>query len=135
MLVDLELQLRNHCRKLRVLERLSGGAHLLFPEGEYSLAIRTYDENDIKELNKKWPPTDSWKDWFSEEGYDSADGDDFDGLKAFKAAFKRTVLLFIIPFNKQLALINDAGSLFHRAQRTMLASTTRSVRLTARWLQ
>ena len=113
---------------MRVVEKLSG-AHLLFPNGEHSLAVRAYDESDVEELNKKFPPKEE-EDWENPNDKKQSDielHDDFDGLHAYRNAFKRTVVLFIIPCNKQLELIDDEFSIFNRAQRTMLASDTQMV--------
>ena len=113
---------------MRVVEKLSG-AHLLFPNGEHSLAIRAYDASDIEELNKKFPPKVE-EDWETPDDDKQSDIElhyDFDGLHAYRNAFKRTVVLFIIPCNKQLELIDDEYSIFNRAQRTMLSSNTQMV--------
>jgi hypothetical protein len=90
--IELELQLRKEASKSRVVERLAGGAHILFP-GSETIALRTYypsdiarleaihnDENDVSSLNRA-----------------SAAPNNQDGLEAFRNAFKYPIVFFILP--------------------------------------
>ena len=107
--------MREHCKKLRVVEKLSG-AHLLFP-AESSLAVRAYFPCDLQELSPtrkvdlhEWPSCD----------------EDFDRLKAFINSFKLSVILFVLPSEQQRQQLDDIHSLFHRAQRLVHCSNLMS---------
>jgi hypothetical protein len=96
---DLEFQLRLHCQKLRVVEKLSG-AHLLLPES--SLAVRAYYPCDLPSLEQ-------------EASKDA--GGNLDGLQVFLQSFRLAVVLFVLPVEAQRAQLDNPQSIFHRAQR------------------
>jgi hypothetical protein len=101
----LEFQLRLHCQKLRIVEKLSG-AHLLLPES--SMAVRAYYPCDLPSLQKQ------------QQASEDGDGDDnLDGLQAFLQSFRLAVVLFVLPPGQgvQRAQLDDPQSIFHRAQR------------------
>jgi hypothetical protein len=101
----LEFQLRLHCQKLRIVEKLSG-AHLLLPES--SMAVRAYYPCDLPSLQKQ------------QQASEDADADDdLDGLQAFLQSFRLAVVLFVLPPGQgvQRAQLDDPHSIFHRAQR------------------
>eukprot|EP00934_Nitzschia_sp_Nitz4_P004063 Nitzschia sp. Nitz4//scaffold175_size95217//78713//80063//NITZ4_004735-RA/size95217-augustus-gene-0.27-mRNA-1//-1//CDS//3329538975//4053//frame0 len=101
---DLEVLLRPHCHKLKVVERLHGRAHLLFPKLQgcsNSLAVRVVDECDLV------PPNDRTNSTMEEQL--SVE------LQSFMEAFPWTVILFVLP-TRGVELLNDPKSLFHSVQ-------------------
>ena len=103
--------LRSHCQKLRVVEKLSGGSHLLIPSEQPSIAIRAYFPCDLEELS---PST-------------CQDDDDFDNLRTFLNSFKSALVMFILPLDKQREQLDNPNSFFHRAQRVLRSMTIESV--------
>jgi len=89
----LEVSLRAHCQKLRVIEKLSGGAHLLFP-GESSLAVRVYYLSDLQALEAAVKTTTRGRlvDILHAKEYDTG----MDGLEAFHSAYRTTVVFFVL---------------------------------------
>lgn len=69
----LELQLRNASSRLRVVQKLAGGAHLLLPGSETTIAIRVYFTKDLENIQND------------------------DGLVAFRNAFKYPICFFVLP--------------------------------------
>ncbi len=76
--LELEIQLREHCRKIRIHTQLSG-AHMIFPQ-EQGLAIRSYCH----------PPTQYIED-------PSSTDTDPDGILDFCFAFQWSMVLFVVP--------------------------------------
>lgn len=74
--IELEIQLRDHCRKIRIHTQLSG-AHMIFPQ-EQGLAIRFYYEPPIQSIE------------------DNSNADP-DGILDFCYAFQWTLVLFVLP--------------------------------------
>jgi hypothetical protein len=95
-LLALELQIRNSSARLRVVQKLSGGAHLLLRGAETTIAIRIYFSKDIKEIT------------------------DDDGLVDFRNAFKYPVCFFVLSSGpEQQEQLADVGSFVSRAQLIM----------------
>ena len=87
-----ELQMRKSSARLRIVQKLSGGAHLLLPGSETTIAIRTYFAQDLN-------------------------GDD--GLVAFRNAFKYPICFFILPPEAQLEQLSNIHSFVNQAQLIM----------------
>jgi hypothetical protein len=123
MLTDLEIGLRAHCRKLRVIEKLSGGAQLLFP-GESSLAVRAYYPSDLDALQGANPHPQTMDGLHGkEEQVQQQDTDDLEGLGAFQSAFRTTVLFFVLPHDVLAEQLDNPDSFLHRANRVLHASS------------
>ena len=104
----MELLLRKEATKCRVVERLSGDAHLLFPRGETTLAVRAYYAQDMKHLE----PT-------IVDGV-SHPAERLHGLEAFRDAFKYPVVFFILPDPKTMMdYLSRRNSFLHLAQNIM----------------
>ena len=104
---EMERLLRKEATKCRVVERLSGNAHLLFPRGETTLAVRAYYAQDLKAFQ----PTivDSISRPIASHG-----------LEAFRDAFKYPVVFFILPDPKMMMdYLSRRDSFLHLAQSIM----------------
>jgi hypothetical protein len=119
MLADLEVGLRAHCQKLRVIEKLSGGAHLLFP-GESSLAVRTYYPSDLEALQAAEIPHSRTMD----DDLEGTCPDDLVGLGAFQSAFRTTVVFFVLPRDVLTQQLDNPDSFLHRANRVLHAASS-----------
>jgi hypothetical protein len=115
----LEIGLRAHCQKLRVIEKLSGGAHLLFP-GESSLAVRTYYPSDLEALQAAEIPHPRAMD----DDLEGTCTDDLEGLGAFQSAFRTTVVFFVLPHDVLTQQLDDPDSFLHRANRVLHATSS-----------
>lgn len=104
----MELLLRKEASKCRVVERLSGDAHLLFPRGETSLAVRAYYAHDLKKLE---PTVVDGMAHPAEVSH---------GLEAFRDAFKYPIVFFILPDPKMMMdYLSRQNSFLHLAQNIM----------------
>jgi len=108
---DLELLLRSHCRTIKVVESLAGGAHLLIPGVVGgSLAIRVYFPSDLEARTE---------------------GSTFgQSIATFLESYQLAVLLFILPADgpdRQEQLAHEDSPL-HQAQRQVRENTFRSER-------
>jgi len=92
---ELELVLRDQAGKFRVVQTLSGGAHVLFPGVETTIAVRAYYPS---QLNEK----------LSDKNHD--------GLEAFRDAFKHPVVFFILPSKVMQEQLNQRDSFVNAAQ-------------------
>lgn len=88
----LELQMRQKSARSRIVQKLSGGAHLLLPSSDSTIAVRAYF---TKDLDKKSD----------------------DDLVAFRNAFKYPIVFFILSTQREP--LNDMDSFLMRAQRIM----------------
>lgn len=88
----LELQMRHKSARSRIVQKLSGGAHLLLPSSDSTIAVRAYF---TKDLDKKSD----------------------DDLVAFRNAFKYPIVFFILPAQREP--LSDMDSFVIRAQRIM----------------
>lgn len=99
------------------MERLYGGAHILFPGSETTIALRTYypadikrleaiqkDENDASTLNRASP---------------AAAPHNQDGLEAFRDAFKYPIVFFILPPEVMMDQLSRPESFVNTAQLIM----------------
>ena len=119
-MTDLELLLRPHCQRLRVVHKLSGGAHLLIPSDDASnfssLAIRVYYECDLSNELKSTTATTT----VIGNNKDIAPWEETVGLRKFLETFQSAVCLFVIQSDQQRQeLLDDPTSVFHRAQRVV----------------
>lgn len=103
---DLDVLLRPHCRRIKTVPRLAGGAHVTVE----SLGVRAYFPYDV---------TDPAITGRAKEGGEKASSDDdFDDLEIFFRTFQNAAVLFVLPHPRlPLEQLGDAESLFHRAQR------------------
>ena len=103
-MIDMEYELRSHCKKLKVSAKNLSGAHLMLT-GE-SIAIRAYYPYDLGQISA---PTNQ----------QSTGDDDFDGLSKFLKSFKKALVMFILHPNDPVfqQQLDDSHSYFHRAQR------------------
>jgi hypothetical protein len=120
LLTDLEVGLRAHCQKLRVIEKLSGGAHLLFP-GESSLAVRTYYPSDLEALQAAEIPHNTRT---MNDDLEGTGTDDLEGLGAFQSAFRTTVVFFVLPHDVLTQQLDNPDSFLHRANRILHAANS-----------
>ncbi len=105
---EIELLLRKEATKCRVVERLSGDAHLLFPRGETSLAVRAYYAHDLKKLE---PTVEDGIIHPAELSH---------GLEAFRDAFKYPIVFFILPDPRMMVdQLSRHNSFLHLAQNIM----------------
>ena len=86
---EMELLLRKETTKCRVVERLSGDAHLLFPRGETTVAVRVYYPQRLKQLETQ-VPSSGLLDFL-------LNPPNTDRLEEFRDAFKYPVVFFILP--------------------------------------
>jgi hypothetical protein len=106
---EIERLLRKESAKCRIVERLSGDAHLLFPRGEITLAVRVYCPKDLQRLEI---PEHSAIDHHAQ-----CNAPNLDGLEAFRDAFKYPVVFFILPDpNMMMNYLEDTNSFVHLAQ-------------------
>ena len=110
---ELELQMRKLSKRIRVVEKLSGGAHLLLPS-ESSIAVRTYYPSDLQKLNKAV----DWKAKFAAWNHDGPQlGEDPENLAGFRDSFQFPFVFFVLPsFQSTAENIDHAGSFLHQAQ-------------------
>lgn len=92
-LLELELLLRQDTKKFRVVQHLSGGAHLLFPGSETTIAVRAYYPNSLKH-----PDQD---------------------LEAFRNAFKYPIVFFVLPPQAMNEQLSNVDSFLHSTQNAM----------------
>jgi hypothetical protein len=83
--------MRGKSARSRIVQKLSGGAHLLLPSSDSTIAVRAYYAKDIETKGN-------------------------DDLTSFRNAFKYPICFFILPCQKPLS---DMNSFVIRAQRIM----------------
>ena len=87
--------MRHQSARLRMVDKLLGGAHLLLPVSETTIAVRAYYPKDL--------------------GDDQPQGDH--GLVAFRDAFKYPIVFFVLPVGPvQQKALSDMNSFVNRAQ-------------------
>lgn len=79
-----ELRLRPACQKIRVVEKLLGGAHAMVT-GNPSVAVRIYDADDASRM----------------EAIDDDDAGGADGLRCFRDSFEHSIVFFIFESEQQ----------------------------------
>jgi hypothetical protein len=95
---ELEVQLREHCHKVRVTEKLSG-AHLVFPS-ESSLAVRAYYPADLDALRAKIAA--------------DVEGDqDVGGLAPFSTKFRNAMVVVVLPEDRTTEEDSESSVLQH----------------------
>jgi hypothetical protein len=105
---ELEVCLRQHCHKLKVVPKLNG-AHLILPpasQGEASLAVRVYYPHEL-------PASIDASDILND--LSSPPGEDLDGLLHFRKSFSLSVVFFVLTEEEQNAHLDDIGSFVRRA--------------------
>jgi len=112
---ELEVHLRQHCQKLRVLEKLSG-AHILIP-GESTIAIRAYYPFDLQRLEGSGSYD---KDKVLQRIHCEEGEPDVDGLQAFQKNFAVTVIFFVLSDDAKLKHeLDNPNSFLRRTQRLL----------------
>ena len=107
--LEIERLLRTESAKCRIVERLSGDAHLLFPRGEITLAVRVYCPKDMQRLNTTVHA--------AMDPHCPSNAPNLDGLEAFRDAFKYPVVFFILPDpNMMMRYLEETNSFVHVAQ-------------------
>ncbi|KAL7519323.1 hypothetical protein ACHAWX_004790 [Stephanocyclus meneghinianus] len=102
---DLELRLRPLSQKIRIVEKLAGGAHLMVT-GSPSVAMRFYTMDEINELERRM---------------DESDGD-VEGLKIFRDSFEHSVVFFVLPRGEdQRDQLGRRESFVNSAQQALLS--------------
>lgn len=118
----MEMHLRTRCQKLRVVEKLNG-AHFHFPQA--NLAVRVYYPDDVKRFDamlEQGQPSSGddiqklLSKWHGSEGPE--DGDDLDGLHAFRNHFKFTAVICVLP-QGNMVYLDRPDSFIHRVQQIM----------------
>lgn len=120
----LELQMRHHSSRLRVVEKLSGGAHLLLPGSDSTIAVRAYYPKVLERF-------DDSEDSRHERLHDDGTIPDIDGIQAFRKAFKYSIIFCVCPPGPlQTKQASGVDSFFQHVQRLMngTASQTEQVR-------
>lgn len=106
--------MRKLSKRLRVVERLSGGAHLLIPS-DSTIAVRTYYPPDLEILNENddcKAKTEAWN-----QGRLLGDPEN---LAGFRDSYQFPFVFFILPSNKYIAKhLDRADSFVHQAQLIM----------------
>ena len=110
-----ELQLRPICRKIRVVENLLGGAHLLVT-GSPSVAVRVYQTEDVTRFensssgtgNANTPTTDM--------------NMEIEGLPHFRDTYEHSIVIFVLPTGQQQRdQLGRRESFVNVAQRALLS--------------
>ncbi|KAL7547340.1 hypothetical protein ACHAWF_010663, partial [Thalassiosira exigua] len=110
-----ELRLRPVCSKVRVVEKLLGGAHLVVT-GSPSVAARIYGVEDFDRLEGA-----------ADDGAaadDDDDGDGIDGLRGFRDSYEHSMVLFVLPTGRhQRDQLGRRDSFVNVAQKSLLRRT------------
>ena len=88
--------------QIRVVEKLSGGAHLLLPGSEATVAIRTYYLKDLEKLEAVGSVTADCLDEWNRGAIPKRGIPELDGLSSFRDAFQHPVVFFVLPTDKSL---------------------------------
>ena len=92
--LDHEIRLRPLCQKLRVVEKLVGGAHLLIT-GTPTVAVRVYDLDDVNRFEEGDNDNNATNSINNEESSNADDG--VDGLRTFRDKFENSIVIFVLP--------------------------------------
>jgi len=96
---------------------LSGGAHVLFPGSETTIAVKMYYPEQLNHLELSSPKTDLIESW--NRGKIPMRGN-MDDLKIFRDAFKYPVVFFILPPSPLMEQqLSRSDSFFHLTQVVM----------------
>jgi hypothetical protein len=108
--------MRKVSKRLRVVERLSGGAHLLLPSHS-SIAVRTYYPRDVERLNE----TIDWTAAIEALSQGRLPEGDSDNIAGFRDGFQFPFVFFVQPALSTATAehLDRAGSFVHRAQMIM----------------
>eukprot|EP00804_Cyclotella_cryptica_P002599 CCRYP_010426-RB/>CCRYP_010426-RB protein AED:0.13 eAED:0.13 QI:260/1/0.75/1/1/0.75/4/0/384 len=102
---ELELRLRPLSQKIRIVEKLAGGAHLMVT-GSPSVAIRIYTVDEVNELERSLVETE----------------DDVDGLQQFRDSFEHSMVIFLLPKGEyQRDQLGRRESFVNAAQQALLS--------------
>ena len=113
---DYEIRLRPLCQKLRVVEKLVGGAHLLIT-GSPTVAVRVYDMDNINRLEGDDENTTNSIN--NEESSNTDDG--VDGLRTFRDKFEHSLVIFVLPSGQnQRDQLGRRDSFVSLAQKSLL---------------
>ena len=94
MRIELEIQLRDHCQKIRIHTQLSG-AHMIFPQ-EQGLAIRFYYHPPTQYIDESSNITDTDKKNNTNNNNNNI-SEDPDGILDFCYTFQWSMVLFVLP--------------------------------------
>jgi hypothetical protein len=134
---ELEVGLRLHCQRQRVIEKLNG-AHIVIPgQGETTLALRAYYPMDLMQQqhqqqqeksssnNPNLPTTvphhqvlqHIHQESQHDDLFDRSDNSELIGLRLFQRSFAVTIVFFVLPQNspERQHQFDDIGSFMHRA--------------------
>jgi len=101
-----ELRLRPICQKIRIVEKLLGGVHLMITGSR--VAVRIYDADDIGRLEQSATDDD-----------DPTDG--IDGLCNFRDSYEHSIVFFVFPSGRQQRdQLGRRDSFFNAAQKSLL---------------
>ncbi|KAL7532477.1 hypothetical protein ACHAXR_004654 [Thalassiosira sp. AJA248-18] len=103
---DWELRLRPICQKIRIVEKLSGGAHLMFTGSR--LAVRIYNTDDFSRLEGTASSNDE-------------ESDGVDGLRSFRDSYEYSIVFFVLPSGQhQRDQLGRRDSFVNTAQKSLL---------------
>ncbi len=99
--------MRPICQKIRVVEKLAGGAHLMVA-GSPSVAVRVYTTHDINRLDGC-------------ESFNTKSSEGIDGIRNFRDSFEYSVVCFVLSNGQmQRDQLGRRDSFVNLAQRNLL---------------
>jgi hypothetical protein len=106
---DWEIQLRPICQKIRVVENLLGGPHLMVT-GSPSVAVRIYSAEDASRL-----------EGIGSDSNDNTSDVGIDGLRNFRDKYEHSIVIFVLPTGQQQRdQLGRRDSFVNTAQRALL---------------
>ena len=112
---DWELQLRPICRKIRVVENLLGGAHLLVT-GSPSVAVRVYNTEDATRFENSSSGTGNANTATTDMNME------IEGLPHFRDTYEHSIVIFVLPTGQQQRdQLGRRESFVNVAQRALLS--------------
>jgi hypothetical protein len=138
---EVELKLRQCSKLIKIVEKLSGGAHLLLPIRSDTIAVRVYFPHDLKQFDSQLQhdaeedaiiASKKFKDlvasWSNGEIPKWEKG--LDGVLAFRDAFKYPAIFFVLPTSQDIeanlsrptAFSNQVQMLFNESSEKPTAS-------------
>ena len=109
---DWELQLRPICRKIRVVENLLGGAHLMVT-GSPSIAVRIYNAEDASRF----------EDTTTTKANTDYPDMEIKSLPLFRDTYEHSIVIFVLPTGQlQCDQLGRRESFVNVAQKALLSN-------------
>lgn len=125
--LEFEIRLTQLSTKFRVVPSLAGGAHLLFPNGSTTLAVRIYTHQCLAKLDSSNETLrvrelyrNNTADLRKRKSQDETLFYNLDNIRSFRDAYKHSLVMFVLPSSFLQLQMSQIDSAFHLLQAALV---------------